>query len=132
MQPKMLMAFAAKVHCSKVHGVQQNSHVLFNKVASRMIHGRFLPREPHLAFCFIEHREVAVCLFLPCVEVPLNGSSSTTIWCVKHSSQSYVIRKLVGGASCFIIQVISEVVKQYWLQYAPVACTTTDWPPTGL
>lgn len=64
------------------------------------------------AFPLVEFHYVPVGLFLQPVKVPLDGS--TTLECVKHSSQFYLFCKFAEVTLCSPTLVTNDHVKQYW------------------
>ena len=69
-----------------------------------------IPQVQDSTLALVEPHQVPLCPTLQPVQVSLNGS--TAFWCVSHSSQLHIIRKLAEGAIYPSIQVTDEDVKQ--------------------
>ena len=67
--------------------------------------------DAELALPFAELSKVPACPFLQPVEVPLDGS--TTLWCISHSSQFYVLSNLAESTRCPVIQIMNGGVDQH-------------------
>jgi len=78
------------------------------------VHGVVPPQVQDPALALVEPHQVPLHPTLQPVQVSLNGSAAC--WCIHHSSQFSIIRKLAEGALQFFIQVIDEEVEQDWAQ----------------
>ncbi|KAK4811113.1 LOW QUALITY PROTEIN: hypothetical protein QYF61_016399 [Mycteria americana] len=99
--------------------IHQDTQVFFCKAAFQLVgpqpvlvHGIIPPQVQDLALPLVELHEVPP--ISPLVEVPLNVS--TTIWYISNYSHFSMICRLAEGSLCPIIQVMNEVIKQYWSQ----------------
>lgn len=103
-------------------GVHQDFQVLFCRAALQLGSSQPVlvsvlpPQVQDFAFCFAEHCEILVSLFLQPVKVPLDGN--VTFWCISHSSQFSVIHKLAEGTYCPIIY-ISKLLNRTGLNINP-------------
>ena len=100
-------------------GVDQEPPILVCKAASQPVHpqpllvrGVIPPSSLQDLHCpsiaLSPRHRTPVGSFLQPAEVLLNGS--TTMWCIKHSSQFYIICKFAEGAFCCIGQIISGLI----------------------